>query len=50
MCIWLFQRFNLVTDIQWTGGSVPVSEPECGFDGTKCHDETTTMTCKYLTL
>jgi len=22
--------------MEWRGGDVPVSEPECGFDGEKC--------------
>ncbi|ESO09672.1 hypothetical protein HELRODRAFT_117164, partial [Helobdella robusta] len=29
-------EFDPIAEIPWIGGKVPVSEPQCGFDGSKC--------------
>jgi len=32
----MMQMFLYEKEMKWKGGDVPVSEPACGFDGSKC--------------
>ncbi|CAH1794616.1 unnamed protein product [Owenia fusiformis] len=40
--------FNYDNGIEWVSGSVPVSEPQCGFDGSKCIETPTDWTAAAL--
>ena len=44
----LFQKFRYSDKIDWISGSVPPSEPECGFDGNKCNFYAGKIFKKYI--